>query len=279
MHYKVCLNGQLIEGGEEFIRRTTPGLLNAAGCFETLRADGRKVFFVPEHYKRLKKGLNILGIKIPVAFKAFKQNLNEVLAANPFKHGRVRVIVFKKKRKVEWMVAHIPYKVPSKEKLQKGYEACWVKQFSLPARYHADVKSLEYKFFLSAYQTAWKKGLDEAVLIDQRGNVIEGSRSNIFMIKKNRIYTPSLASGCLRGITRSCILKIARAQGNPCTELMLKAAKLKDADELFLTNSLLGVMPLTSMNGQKIGQGRPGPVTRKFRRQYEMMKKDNSCNY
>ena len=131
-----------------------------------------------------------------------------------------------------------------------------------------EVKSLDYVCFWKAYQRAKAQGYDEALLRNHRGELVEGSRSNIFFLKDNKLCTPSLASGCLKGITRSVVIKIARRMRIEVQERTITPQELLNAREAFLTNSLIEVMPLTSIKGRSVGNGKAGALTLRILKEY-----------
>jgi branched-subunit amino acid aminotransferase/4-amino-4-deoxychorismate lyase len=131
------------------------------------------------------------------------------------------------------------------------------------------VKSLNYLDNLLAREEARRKGADEAILLNTRGFVAEGSASNVFLVGGEGLSTPSIESGALPGITRATVIELAREAGITCAECHVEATTLASAAEAFLTNSILGVMPLTRLDGRPIGSGGPGPTTRAISRLYE----------
>ncbi|HXN06452.1 MAG TPA: aminotransferase class IV, partial [Nitrospiria bacterium] len=108
---------------------------------------------------------------------------------------------------------------------------------------------------------ARQKGAREAVLLNDKGFVTEGSVTNIFIVKKGRLITPAAQTGILLGVTRKVVLEIARKEGLPVEERHFRPASLFSADECFVTSSSYEIMPATRMNGKRIGAGKPGPIT------------------
>jgi branched-subunit amino acid aminotransferase/4-amino-4-deoxychorismate lyase len=131
------------------------------------------------------------------------------------------------------------------------------------------VKSLNYLDNLLAREEARRKGADEAILLNTRGLVAEGSASNVFLVGSEGLLTPSIESGALPGITRAAVIELAREAGIDCAEGDVEAATLAGAAEAFLTNSVMGVMPLTRLDGHPIGGGGPGSTTRAIRHLYD----------
>jgi branched-subunit amino acid aminotransferase/4-amino-4-deoxychorismate lyase len=113
-----------------------------------------------------------------------------------------------------------------------------------PSLRFSHVKSLDYLCFRKAYLEAHRKGADEAILLNHRGELVEGSRTNLFWMKDNVLYTPAIQCGCLNGIGRQLALKNARQKGIPVKFVHAKPQTLFAADKAFLTNSVMGPVPL-----------------------------------
>lgn len=115
---------------------------------------------------------------------------------------------------------------------------------------------------------ASRRGASEALYVERGGCVSEATTSNVFALRRGRLETPPLSSGCLAGIARNLVLELARRDGLAVREGTLRPADLLAADELFLTGSVIEVMPVTRLDGRPIGRGRPGPVTRRLQDLY-----------
>jgi len=263
------LDNEFIPAGDRLVEKLTPGILKGRGVFETMRVyPTGKIFGLPEHLSRLKRGLKILKIESPLSGKRMRETLEEVLGFNHFTSARVRIIVWQDNRRVHVAIMAFPYDPFPASQYAKGFKAI-ISQSKLNEFYlMKDVKSLNYIFFLKAYQRAKTQGYDEALLLNRRGELVEGSRSNIFFLKDDKLYTPALASGCLRGITRGLVIKIARQMNIEVKQAITTPQELLNVDEAFLTNSLIEAMPLTSVEGKPVGNGKAGPVTLKILREY-----------
>jgi branched-chain amino acid aminotransferase len=135
---------------------------------------------------------------------------------------------------------------------------------NLPEALPSDVKSLNYLNNILAKMQATALGAYDAVLLNHQGEVTEGSTSNVFVALGGRLLTPAQDCGILAGITRNLVLRLARELEIPTEETRLTAADLPIADECFLTNTTVEVLPVTQVDGQKIGDGRPGEMTRRL---------------
>ena len=114
----------------------------------------------------------------------------------------------------------------------------------------------------------FRSGKKEAIFIDPEGNLTEGATTNIFVVKKGRVISPALNSMILPGITRKVVLEICSNLGIPTEERKVELKELYEAEEAFLTNSLIEIMPLVQVDSSLIGKGVPGPLTQKLEKEY-----------
>jgi len=264
----IFLDGELIPTEEPMLDGLSPWVLSGRGVFETMRSYGGKIFLVDEHLKRFFEGLKILKIQVPHLAAEIKRYLYLSLKTNKLKNARLRLTVWQGKVGIRLSIIVWPYKPEKKEKYRQGFKAIISHLRQDRAAQKPAIKSIDYLLFLQAYRIAKVKGKDEALLLNNRGYLVEGSRSNIFFVKDNVLFTPSLASGCLDGITRQTVLRIAKNLKFKCQEALVQPQELFKADEAFLTNSLMELMPLTYVQNKKIGWGTIGPVTAKLLREY-----------
>jgi branched-subunit amino acid aminotransferase/4-amino-4-deoxychorismate lyase len=140
----------------------------------------------------------------------------------------------------------------------------------LPWRRHrrdplAGLKTLSYAANARGLEEARRRGADEGLWLNDRGHLVEGCASNLFVVRHARLYTPSPADGILAGVVREIVLDVARSVGLVVHEGRLRLRRLERADEAFLTSSVRGVRPLVALGGSPVGPGRPGPWTRRIR--------------
>jgi branched-chain amino acid aminotransferase len=135
----------------------------------------------------------------------------------------------------------------------------------------AGLKSTNYLESLLARQKARSSGFDDAILLNDKGLLAEASTSNIFIVSGGILRTPGKESGILPGITRDIILKLASQSGIDTLEQDIELDDPVHADEVFLTNSLIEVMPVTGIDKKPVGNGKPGPLTRKMMEAYRSL--------
>ena len=228
--------------------RLSPGIIRAEGVFETMRVQNGKVIFLKEHFNRLGRGLKVFKIRMPYSRKRMKEDIVRLLKSNRLKTASVRLMIFREKNKVRISIICRPV---GTFRYQRGFKAMVAAQRRNKTR-TSHIKSVDYQIFHKAWQQANKNGFDEAVLLNGRGELVEGSRTNLFFVKNNILMTPSIQCGCLRGITRRVVMQRARELKVVCKTVKAKLIQLQNADEAFLTNSILGIMPLTKLGEQDI---------------------------
>jgi branched-chain amino acid aminotransferase len=130
------------------------------------------------------------------------------------------------------------------------------------------VKSLNYLNNILARIEAADAGVSEAIMLNHEGNVAECTADNIFIVRNGTVGTPTITDGILEGITRNTIIEICARLGVPCHEKTLQRHDLYIADECFLTGSAAEVVPIVKIDGRVIGNGTPGPITKKLSEAY-----------
>lgn len=257
----IFLDGKYKKISESRLKGISPGLLKGLGVFETLLCEDNKVFFLPEHYRRFGHGCDRYILPKPPDLKAIKTIVSRLLLENKIKNGRIRLAAWRRGWELHFAIVVVDRVGFSDAVYHRGFRVgVYPRRLDRPFQL-AKVKSLDYQFFLRAYEYALKNHCQEAVLINTNGHVVEGSRSNIFCVKGRQLLTPSLASGCLAGVTRQMVLNAAKSLGIKTTAKVVTLEDLRKSDEVFLTNALVGLMPVTWFEDCKIANGQPGPMT------------------
>ena len=267
MKCTVFLDGDFLVREDIFIESMTPGIFEGRGVFETIRVDDGHVCFLERHIARLKQGLKVLNIRLPYSIKELHVIIHKVLVFNQLKNARLRVMAYKKNGAFGLAVLALPRKVLSGHDYSRGYGVTTASCLSRSQKY-ACVKSLDYERYRAAYQKAARQGFQEALLVDPKGYVFEASRANVFFVKNEIVHTPSLTLGCLDGITRRLIIECAREHKIGVKMVKPKIQDFLHSDEVFLTNAILGVMPVTKIDSKTIQLGRIGDLTHQLRSWY-----------
>lgn len=286
----IYLNGDLVPRSEARLSPFDHGFLYGHGLFETMRGYDRHIFRLDRHLTRLRRSAEILGLahKLIVSQSpegseaAANQSLEaaclDTLTANKLKDARVRLTVTAGEGDVTpdpSTCSGLTVLVTAKnliplppEKYELGFKAVLS-----PVRRNSQsplsrLKSTCYLENVLARIEAKAAGCDEAILLNERGFLAEGSTSNIFLVNEGVLVTPSVQSGALAGITREAVLEIAQALSIRSEEREVEPKELMEADEAFVTNSILELMPVTWFDGKPIGTGKPGQLTKKLMAAY-----------
>ncbi len=239
---------------------------NPKGVFETMRSYNGCIFMLESHLKRLRSACILLGVK-PPDIRNLKISISTCMKMNRVKNARIRLtaVACGKRLCIGLSVSRICGKAQG----IKGYRIMVVNSPRRNVTVLSCVKSIRREFYDRLYLKAQSAGYDEAIFLNVGGFVVEGARTNVFLLKNGRLCTPALSVGCLPGITRSIVFKLAR-QGAVAVrqEGCISVADLMRADEVFVTNAVIGIMPVLAINGKPFGRGRPGEITSRFIKSY-----------
>jgi len=256
----IFLDGRMVKADKARLKSLSPGIVSGRGVFETMRLCQGRIFALEDHLSRMSRGLGLFKFRVPYPKKRMKEYLYQTARRNHLGDARVRLAAWKEGKRFRISVVCEARPAPSRDKYEQGFTAA-VSEIRRNKTKFSHIKSIDYHPFRQALLKARSKGCDEAILLNNRGQLVEGATTNIFFVKNKVLYTPAVRCGCLNGITRQIIIKCAREAGISCKAVMVGITRLRSADEAFLTNSLMGVMPLTVLDGRFIGNGKIGQVT------------------
>lgn len=239
------------------------------GIFETMRAYNGIPFMLDEHITRLLESSKTSGIKISVTKTQLSKMVKSALKRKGYKDAYIRLAVSTDEEgKVKFNVIVREEKVYPEEFYTKG--VCVVTVATKRNSVESQNPMVKSSSFLNGI-LAKLEGQDcfESIMLNRKGMITEGSVSNIFIVKDNSIFTPPTYLGVLNGITRNVVLKIAAKKKITIYEVPFTRHDIFEADECFLTNTSIEIMPVVSCDGRKIGSGRPGPVTSMLRQEFK----------
>jgi branched-chain amino acid aminotransferase len=279
---KVYLNGKFIAREKAVVSIDDHGFLYGDGIYETLRVYDGKVFKAKEHLARLAHSARGVSLKLPLSMSGFVQAMDKVVRVNKLKDGVIRLTVTrgpgpygfdprpcKKPTVVIVPLAFSPYPLAFH---QKGITVGVVSvRRNNPRSLPPHVKSTSCMNGVLAKMESIKLGAQEGVMLTTEGFLAEGTVSNIFVVKRGVVMTPALDGTLLAGVTREHVLALAKKFGFHTSETHLELTDLLHADEAFLSNTTMEVMPIrevvvggTQKIRQSIGKGAPGPLTRQL---------------
>jgi branched-chain amino acid aminotransferase len=244
--FYIFLDGQYLNADPKVIEALTPGRFKAQGVFETIRVADGKAEFLNEHLNRLMRGLKALKIKHSYLTTQLKRITSKIVKGNKGTAHflRLRIMVWKDKSQIHCAVMALPYHAPTLVQYKQGLKVCFIKTKRKASARTSEIKSLDYQMFADAFLKAKTQGFDDALLINSKGHVFESTRANLFISYQGQWMTPHLSSGCLNGIVRQEVFKMAAKLKIPILEKSLTPQMVKGADSAFLTNSLVGLIPI-----------------------------------
>jgi branched-chain amino acid aminotransferase len=278
------LDGQCVPTEQAVVPVMTHTLHYGLGAFEGIRAydgaAGPAVFRLQEHTERLFRSAAMLRLELPFAPAAIAAACVEVLQKNGLRAGYLRPIVFVDDGKRGLGALHNRTRIAiatwpwgrylGDEGVQKGIRAQVSSTVRMNARSFLPKGKIngQYVNSILAKRTAMLAGLDEAILLDDDGNVAEATGENLFVVQRGALLTPPLSGPILEGITRDSVLVLARELGVPVHERTFGKDTLFTADEVFLCGTAAEITPVREIDGHPIGNGGRGPVTERLQTRY-----------
>jgi branched-chain amino acid aminotransferase len=290
MGLKIYLNGKLIDKKDAKISIFDHGLLYGDGVFEGIRSYNRLVFKLKEHIDRLYESAHTIMLTIPISKIEMIEAIVKTLKANNLNDAYIRAVVTRGEGDLglDPRKCHSPtifiitdeIKLYSKELYERGLEIITVPtQRNSPEAVSPRVKSLNYLNNILAKIEAINSGVEEAVMLNSQGYVAECTGDNIFLIKGGRLRTPPPYAGILKGITRDCVIGLAKDNKIPVAEEMITRHDLFNADESFLTGTAAEIIPVIKIDGRVIGNGKPGKITLQLRKGFSNITKKDGIRY
>ena len=270
----IYLNGRFVPEEQATVSVFDHGFLYGDGVFEGIRAYDGRVFRLEDHVQRLFDSAQAIMLSIPLSQKEMCEAILETLRKNNLRNAYIRPIVSRgygdlgldpnKCPKPTVIIIAVDWGAMYGDLYEVGLTAISVAvRRNSPDSLPPNIKSLNYLNNILAKIEANVKGGNEAIILDSRGLVSEGSGDNIFVIKEGQIFTPHTISN-LKGITRAAVMELAAIKGNPIQEKEMGLFDLYTADEVFVTGTAAEVAPVTKVDGRVIGTGKPGPITKEL---------------
>ena len=276
----VMLDGLLVPPERAVVSVFDRGFLYGDSVFESWRSYEGSPFALDEHLARLEHSAERVLIALPVSRATLRAEVLSAMAAHGSAEAYVRLTLTRgvgRALGLDPELAERPLRVvlvstlspPASELYEVGIAAITFRaERPSDAPAVTDAKIGNYLLAVLAMRAARDKGAREALLLDAQGNLLEGATSNVFAVFRGTLVTPPETAAILPGITRAHVLRIARDSGVPVELRSLPKAELAQADEVFISSSIRELVPVVSIDGQRVGPGLPGPVTRELLRRY-----------
>jgi len=256
------------------------GFLLGDGVYETMRVVEGRMFRWGQHRERLLRSLSGARVESSGFVSDLEGGIAACLEANHLRDARLRLTISRgegypgfdldPEARPTVLIAASPWLPLAEERYRMGVEAI-IPRVRQTGRDSLDpaLKSTSRIHLALARMEATDRGAREAILLGSDGAVREGTASNVFLVANGRLKTPSIECGILEGVTREAVLEVAAAGGRAGEEMILGRKDLESADEIFLTNTSWGVLPVTRLDGKRVGNGVAGPVALELRRRLE----------
>jgi len=267
------VDGRVLAPEEPAISALDGGFMYGEGLFETMRAYAGTVFRLNQHLERLLISSDELSFRPPTG-QHLTAAVTEALEASEMGDAIVRLTVtpgIAGSSTPTVVVLVRPLSLPPKQLYEAGCQAVSVAAAQVGESPLRRIKSLNYLDKLLAQRAAARRGAHEAILVDPDGCVVEGAMRNLFAVMDGELVTPPLSRGFLPGVTRAAVLEIAKAQGIGCRERDLLLTELYGAQEAFLTSSVAEIIPVASVDGNRMGAGATGAVTSRLTEGYRSL--------
>jgi len=277
----IYLNGRLVPHSKAKLSPLDHGFLYGYGLFETMRAYQGHIFRLDRHLARLRHSAERIGLANRLTAFDLEAACTKTLEANKLKDARLRLTISAGEGDMTpdpgtcssptvLITARNLVPLPP-EKYESGFKAALSSLRRNSQSPLSRLKSTCYMENILARMAARAAGCDEAILLNEQGYLAEGSTTNIFLVSKGELVTPSLESGVLPGITREAVLETAQASNLKTLERQVELKELIEAEEAFITNSVLELMPLTWFEGKPIGTGKPSQPTKELLAAYRKL--------
>ena len=281
MEQLVYINGKIVARDRAAVPALDRGLLYGYGLFETMHSYNGRVFCLDRHLDRLMKSAKTLGIADGLDIAALEAGITDTLKANGLADARIRLTVtagegeraigLTESGKLTTIIVAEELVQSPLDVQSKGLRASIVSIRRNSKSPLCRMKTLGYLENILARAEAAGVGCDEAILLNEEGLVAECSGSNIFIVERGRLVTPPIGAGILEGVTREVVIELACGHDILVAEENISVDRLLGADEVFVTNSIIELAPVTSIDGRLVGAGMPGKTAVGLARAYRKL--------
>ncbi|MBX7147882.1 aminotransferase class IV [bacterium] len=275
----ISINGKIVDPKDATISVLNRGFLFGEGLFETLRSYKGKIPFLEKHLNRMEWGTTFIGIPFPHA-AGIRKSVEDLLKKSELQDARIKIIL---SSVGETFTASLPtdelesnlvifvdaVKPLSPSEYKDGVELVFIHSVFNDLPPVSSMKSLSWVSKMAARRELLERDAYDGIMMNEKGQVCETTIGNIFWVKKGVLFTPPQAVGLLGGITRHEVMDIAKKEGIEVREGIITEAELKTVDEVFMTNSLIEVLPVTKIDEEPIASGKPGKITKELMEGYK----------
>jgi aminodeoxychorismate lyase len=257
MHPVIYLNRVMLEATKARVAPVSSAMLYGRGVFTTVAIYNGKPFLWPRHWQRLADHAARLSVDCGSANERnIGEALEKLVAVNQVRNGRARVILLARSGRDVWRTkkesvrkTDLLIMTGEPQKISSAGTSLAVSPYRTNTFSPlAGIRSLNYLEQVLSWEEAQARDFDEAVVLNERGEIVSGTMANLFWVKNGTLHTPSLSTGAVAGITRGAVIELAEKQFIPVIEGVYELADLTEADEIFLTSASLGVALVTTFD-------------------------------
>ena len=279
MHPVIYLNKTMVEATKARVAPVSSAMLYGRGVFTTLAIYNSQPFLWPKHWQRLAAHARKLDIDhTGCTEKNVGEALHKLIAVNQVREGRARVILLARSGRDVWKTktpgakkTDLLIMTGEPQKLARTGMSLAVSPFRANTFSPlTGIKSLNYLEHVLSWEEAQSRDFDEAVVLNERGEIVSATTANLFWAKNGTLHTPTLSTGALAGITRECAIELANQHFIPIVDGIYEMQDLTDADEIFLTSSSLGVAAVTTFDFRRYSS--EGSLTTTIAHAFEKLK-------
>jgi branched-chain amino acid aminotransferase len=275
----IYLNDRFVKEEEAVVSVFDHGFLYGDGVYETIRSYGSRIFMRDLHLARLRRSADAIGLTIPISEDRWPLLLHEAMTRNDVGHERtdayLRITISRGAGDIGLdpalcptptvVIMTKPLHPPPPEQYRVGVKLIVARtRRNLPSALSPQVKATNFLNNIMAKREAIAAGAFDSILLNWKSHLTECTVSNLFFVRAGRFCTPALACGLLDGITRDIVIGLAQEKRIPVDEGHFGVEAIHKADECFITNTSLEMMPVTMVDGHPVGKGTPGPLTQQL---------------
>jgi branched-chain amino acid aminotransferase len=279
----IYLNDRFVREEEAVVSVFDHGFLYGDGVYETIRSYGSRIFMRDQHLARLRRSADAIGLTIPIPEQRWPVLLHEAMTRNDVGNDRIdayiRVTITRGAGEIGLdpalcptptiVIMAKPLAPPSPQAYRDGVNLVVAKtRRNLPTALDPRIKTINFLNNIQAKREAIAAGAFDCILLNWESHLTECTVSNLFFVQSGRLWTPALSCGLLDGITRDIVLNLARELQIPVEEGHFGVETIHQAEECFVTNTSMEVMPVTMVDGHPIGHGTPGLLTQQLHRYF-----------
>ncbi|MBN1289636.1 MAG: branched-chain-amino-acid transaminase [Actinobacteria bacterium] len=286
MGLQVYIDGKFVPEDEAKVSVYDHGLLYGDGVFEGIRVYKRRLFMLDEHLKRLFNGAKVIRLNIPVPLEELKDKIRETVRINEIDEGYVRLVVTRGKGDLglspfkcgtpNIIVIASTIKIYPDEVYRDGLKIITVAtRRNNPDALSPQIKSLNYLNHILAHFEVVNASADEGLMLNDQGYITECVVDNFFIVMDGKVITPPTNVGALHGITREAVFRLCAEHSIMIEEQNLSLVEAYMSDEAFLTGTAAEIAPITYIDDRPIGDGKPGPVTKRLMDAFKEYRENN----